>query len=43
MKIRQLYRNFLAMMIRYYRWRNDPKNWELVNYIEMINFKNRII
>lgn len=43
MKLIRLYRNFLAMLIRYYRWRNDPKNWEIVAYMDMINFRNRII
>lgn len=37
MKLRQLYRNFLAMLIRYYRWKSDPKNQELIYKIEMHN------
>ncbi|NLO70230.1 MAG: hypothetical protein GX102_04665 [Porphyromonadaceae bacterium] len=34
-KIRQCFRDFLAMVIRYYRWKHDPRNAEMVQYLEM--------
>lgn len=41
-KIRKHFRNLLALMIRYQRWKFDPKNAEIVYRIELYKSFNRL-
>ncbi|WP_163632236.1 hypothetical protein [Paludibacter sp. 221] len=41
-RIRKHIRNYAALLIRYYRWRNNPNNWEQVARLDMWNKANEL-
>lgn len=42
-RIRRYYRNFLAMVIRYYRWKYNPKNADVVLRLNAYNQNFRLL
>ena len=41
-KIEQLFRRIIYLLIKNYRWRQDPRNADMVKYIDLYTLNTKI-